>query len=143
MAPRMVENFLKLCRGLKDGRGYQGSRLFYSNADKYIGGGDYENNDGTASRSAFKEREFMADRTPLKNEKGTIRMRGKGEEGAKGECRVGSLFHIWLADAPDKNFRLSLVFGKIVEGLDQLIEVSRIRRTEMKKPVTIVKSGTY
>ena len=111
--------------------------MYYSKAEKYIGGGDYENHDGTASRSAFKEREFMADRTALKNEKGAIRMRG--EDGVKGECKVGSLFHIWLGDAPGKNFRLSLVFGKVVEGLEGLIEVSRMK----KKRVTIVKSGTY
>ena len=145
MAPKMVENFVKLCQGLQDGRGYEGSRLFYANADKYIGGGDYENNDGTASRSAFKEREFMADRTALKNEKGAIRMRGV--DGVKGECKVGSLFHIWLGDLPDnKNYSFSLVFGKVVEGLDELIETSRIPKTKtfsFTKTVTIVKCGTY
>ena len=143
MAPRMVENFLKLCRGLKDGRGYEGSRLFYAKEDKFIGGGDYENNNGSASRSAFKEREFMADRTPLKNEKGALRMRGV--DGVKGECKVGSLFHIWLGEVPGKNYSLSLVFGKVVEGLDELIEVSRIEKTKnnfLKKTVTIVKCGT-
>ena len=144
MAPRMVENFVKLCRGLKDGRGYEGSRLFNSKTDIYVGGGDYENNDGSGSRSAFKDREFMADRTPLKNEKGAIRMRGV--DGFKGECKVGSLFHIWLGDVTDKNFRMSLVFGKVVEGLDELIEVSRIVKTKnfsTKKTVTIVKCGSY
>merc|ERR1719370_1563151 len=28
LAPTMVNNFLKLCRGLKDGRGYKGSQIF-------------------------------------------------------------------------------------------------------------------
>ena len=144
MSPRMVENFVKLCRGLKDGRGYEGSRLFYSKTDTYIGGGDYDNNNGSGSRSAFKEKEFMADRSPLKNEKGAIRMRGV--DGVKGECKVGSLFHIWLGDVTGKDFRMSLVFGKVVEGLDELIEVSRMEKTKnffMKKMVTIVKCGSY
>ena len=146
MAPRMVENFLKLCRGLKDGRGYEGSRLFYAKADQYVGGGDYENNNGSASRSAFKDRQFMADRTPLKNEKGAIRMRGVEGGGVKGECKVGSLFHIWLGEVPGKNYSLSLVFGKVVEGLEELIEVSRMEKNKnncVKKTVTIVKCGSY
>ena len=144
LAPKMVENFVKLCRGLKDGRGYEGSTLYYSKAEKYIGGGDYENHDGTASRSAFNYREFKADRTALKNEKGAIRMRGG--DGVKGECKVGSLFHIWLDDVPgNKNYSLSLVFGKVVEGLDELIETSKLPKTKaftFVKTVTIVKSGT-
>ena len=140
MAPKMVENFVKLCRGLKDGRGYEGSRLYNTKVDQYVGGGDYENNDGSASCSAFKDREFMADRTPLKNEPGAIRMRGG--EGFKGECKVGSLFLIWLGDVPAKNYKMSLVFGKVVEGLEDLIGVSRMNFYR-KKMVTIVKSGTF
>ena len=72
-----------------------------------------------------------------------IRMRGV--DGVKGECKVGSLFHIWLGDLPDnKNYSFSLVFGKVVEGLDELIEASRIPKTfSFTKTVTIVKCGTY
>ena len=142
MAPKMVDNFIKLCRGLKDGRGYRGSRIFSVKANKYVVGGDFENNDGTGSHGAGKERYFIADQTSMKDQKGTIRMKGVDGNGQK--CKVGSQFMIWVGDVEDRNYKISLVFGKVVEGLEELTEVSRIARDNwvMKKTVTVVESGT-
>ena len=34
---------------------------------------------------------------------------------------------IWVGDLEYKEYRYTLVFGKIVEGFDELLEVSRIK----------------
>ena len=78
LAPTMVDNFLRLCRGLKDGRGYKGSQvkrqqqsvlptmfifgqIFRCLPDERVEGGDFEKNDGTGGHSAFAERDFLAE----------------------------------------------------------------------------------
>ena len=66
MAPKMVKNFVELCKGLEDGRGYQGSRIFRAKANDHILGGDFENDDGTGGRSAYDEKYFLAEQCPLK-----------------------------------------------------------------------------
>ena len=66
MAPKMVKNFVELCKGLDDGRGYQGSRIFRAKANDHILGGDFENDDGTGGRSAYDEKYFLAEQCPLK-----------------------------------------------------------------------------
>ena len=68
MAPKMVKNFIELCKGLDDGRGYQGSKIFRAKANDHILGGDFENDDGTGGRSAFDEKYFLAEQCPLKVE---------------------------------------------------------------------------
>ena len=57
----MVENFLKLCKGLPDGRGYQGSKLFRAKPNDHVLGGDFENNDGTGGASAYDEKYLIAE----------------------------------------------------------------------------------
>ena len=42
-------------------------------------------------------------------------------------CKIGSQFMIWVGDLEYKEYRYTLVFGKIVEGFDELLEVSRIK----------------
>ena len=66
MAPKMVKNFIELCKGLDDGRGYQGSKIFRAKANDHILGGDFENDDGTGGRSAYDEKYFLAEQCPLK-----------------------------------------------------------------------------
>ena len=69
MAPKMVKNFIELCKGLEDGRGYQGSKIFRAKANDHILGGDFENDDGTGGRSAYEEKYFLAEQCPLKVER--------------------------------------------------------------------------
>jgi len=64
LAPRMVENFLRLCTGL-GGRSYVGSKIYRSLPDEKVEGGDIEHNDGTGGHSAFLERHIVADQVPL------------------------------------------------------------------------------
>jgi len=148
MAPKMVENFLKLCKGLPDGRGYKGSKIFRAKMNDHILGGDIENDDGTGGHSAYEEKYFLAEQCPLKDHKGAIRMKGL-ERTMDGRCRIGSQFMIWVGDLDYKEYRFTLVFGKVVEGFDQLREVSRIKAVQksptswvLRQAVNIVDSGT-
>lgn len=147
MAPRMVDNFTSLCKGLPDGRGYKGSKIFRAKADDHILGGDFENDDGTGGHSAYDEKYFLAEQCPLKDHKGAIRMKGL-ERTADGRCRIGSQFMIWVGDLEYKEYKFTLVFGKVVEGFDKLLEVSRIKAVQksptswvLRQTVTIVDAG--
>jgi len=148
MAPQMVENFVKLSEGLPDGRGYKGSKIFKAKPDDHVCGGDFDNNDGTGGHSAFSEKLVMAEQCPLSDHKGAIRMRGQ-ERQMDGRCKIGSQFMIWLGDIEYKEYKFTLVFGKVVEGFKQLLEVSRIKGVQksseswiLKQSVVIVDSGT-
>ena len=147
MAPQMVDNFVKLCKGLPDGRGYKGSKIFKAKPDDHIYGGDFDNNDGTGGHSAFEEKLVLAEQCPLRDHKGAIRMRGQDRQ-MDGRCKIGSQFMIWLGDIEYKEYRFTLVFGKVVEGFKQLLEVSRIKGVQksseswvLKQCVKIVDSG--
>jgi len=147
MAPKMVDNFIKLCKGLPDGRGYEGSKIFRAKADDHILGGDFDNDDGTGGHSAYDDKYFLAEQCPLKDKKGAIRMKGL-ERTIDGRCRVGSQFMIWVGDLEYKEYRFTLVFGQVVEGLGLLQEVSRIKAVQksptswvLRKQVNIIDSG--
>ena len=105
MAPKMADNFIKLCKGLPDGRGYQGSRIFRAKSNDHVLGGDFENDDGTGGHSAYEEKYFLAEQCPLKDCKGAIRMKGL-ERTIDGRCRVGSQFMIWVGDLEYKASRI-------------------------------------
>ena len=66
-----------------------------------------------------------------------------------GRCKFGSQFMIWVGDLDYKEYRFTLVFGKVVEGFKQLVEVSRIKAMQrspnswiLKQTVRIVESGS-
>lgn len=146
MAPKMVDNFIKLCQGTADGKGYKGSKIFRAKPNDHILGGDFENDDGTGGHSAYADRNFLAEQCPLKDHKGAIRMKGLGI--ANGQCKIDSKFMIWVGDLEYKEYRFTLVFGKIVEGFDQLLEVSRIKSVQnsptswiLKQSVNVIDSG--
>ncbi|XP_045129605.1 uncharacterized protein LOC123515170 [Portunus trituberculatus] len=114
-APKMCENFIALCTG-RSGYGYKGTHFFKS-GEGFLAGGDVENDDGTGGYSAFEKRTFEADLCPLKDEVGMVRFKGIGTSD-KGRGMVGSQFMIWCGDRDFKKFSYSLVFGKVVDGLD-------------------------
>ena len=114
-APKMCENFLGLCLG-KPGYGYKGTH-FFKNGDGFLAGGDVEYDDGSGGYSIFGKKKFEADLCPLKDEVGMIRFKGNGtSEGGRG--MVGSQFMVWYAEREFKKFSYSLVFGRVVDGLD-------------------------
>lgn len=114
-APKMCENFIALCTG-RSGYGYKGTHFFKS-GEGFLAGGDVENDDGTGGYSAFEKRTFEADLCPLKDEVSMVRFKGIGTSD-KGRGMVGSQFMIWCGDRDFKKFSYSLVFGKVVDGLD-------------------------
>ena len=54
---------------------------------------------------------------------------------------------IWVADLEDKVYKYSLVFGAVVDGLEELVEVSRIGSRQvgavswLNREVTIIDCG--
>lgn len=114
-APRMCDNFIALCTG-RSGYGYKGTHFFKS-GEGFLAGGDVENDDGTGGYSAFEKRTFEADLCPLKDEVGMVRFKGIGTSD-NGRGMVGSQFMIWCGDRDFKKFSYSLVFGKVVDGLE-------------------------
>jgi len=147
MAPKMCENFLKLCKGMPDGRGYLGSKLFRAKPLDHVLGGDFENNDGTGGSSAFADKYLLAEQCPLKDHKGAIRMKGL-ERTLDGRCKIGSQFMIWVGDLEYKEYRYTLVFGRIVEGFDELVEISKIKAYQksttswvLRQNVVIIECG--
>lgn len=147
MAPKMTQNFIKLCEGLPDGGGYKGSKIFRAKANDHVLGGDFEFNNGSGGYSAFPEKYFMAEQCPLKDHKGAIRMKGL-ERTVDGRCKIGSQFMIWVGDLEYKEYKYTLVFGEVVEGFEQLQELSRIKAVQntssswiLRKTCTIVDSG--
>jgi len=115
-APRMCENFMGLCNGTDDGLGYKNTH-FFKNGDGFLAGGDVEYDDGTGGYSIFDNKKFEADLCPLKDEVGMIRFKGNGTSDA-GRGMVGSQFMIWYAEREFKKFAFSLVFGRVVDGMD-------------------------
>ena len=76
-----------------------------------------------------------------------LRMKGM-ERTADGRCKVSSQFMVWVADMDNHVFKHSIVFGEVIEGLEELAEVSRIRsrmgvsmRWELQKEVTVIDCG--
>ncbi|XP_018016248.1 uncharacterized protein LOC108672993 isoform X2 [Hyalella azteca] len=114
-APKMCENFLGLCTN-KPGYGYKGTH-FFKNGDGFLAGGDVENDDGTGGYSIFNCAKFEADLCPLKDEVGMIRFKGNGTS-ENGRGMVGSQFMVWCAEREFKKFSFSLVFGRVVDGMD-------------------------
>ena len=62
--------------------------------------------------------------------------------------RIGSQFMIWVADMEDKDFKYSLVFGAVGDGLEELREISMIGSQQrgpvswvMNSHVTIIDCG--
>jgi len=123
-APFMSENFIKLTMG-KRGFGYKGSKFFRCKPDDHVVMGDFEKNDGSGGRSAYTSRYFLAEQCPLKDHKGAVRMRGM-ERTLEGRCKVGSQFMVWVGDIHYKEYRYTLVFGEVTQGLKHLQEISRI-----------------
>lgn len=122
-APKMCENFLGLCTS-KPGYGYKGCHFFKS-GDGILAGGDVENDDGTGGYSIYDAKPFEADLCPLKDEVGMVRFKGAGTSDT-GRGMVGSQFMIWCTDREFKKFAFSLVFGKVIDGLEVAKKASSV-----------------
>lgn len=123
-APKMCDNFIGLCTGTEEGLGYKGTH-FFKNGDGFLAGGDVEYDDGTGGYSIFDNKKFEADLCPLKDEVGMIRFKGNGTSDA-GRGMVGSQFMIWYAEREFKKFAFSLVFGRVVDGMDVIKKAAEV-----------------
>ena len=121
MAPKMCDNFIGLCQG-RSGYGYKGTHFFKS-GDGFVVGGDVENDDGTGGYSVYNRSKFEADLCPLKDGVGMVRFKGVGTSD-NGRGMVGSQFMIWFTERDFKKFSFSLVFGRVVDGLKIVQDIS-------------------
>ena len=135
-APKMCENFVGLCTG-KPGFGYKNTHFFKS-GEGFLAGGDVENDDGTGGHSVFETRKFEADLCPLKDDVGMIRFKGTGTSD-NGRGMIGSQFMIWYAEREFKKFSFSLVFGRVVDGLDVVKRIASLNLS--KTAVKVVECG--
>ena len=58
MAPKLCENFQKLCTG-ESGYGYKGSEIFRCLPGWWIQGGDFDTNDGEGGRAAISDDQLI------------------------------------------------------------------------------------
>ena len=135
-APKMCENFLGLCTG-KGGYGYKGTH-FFKNGEGFLAGGDVEHDNGSGGYSIFGREKFEADLCPLKDDVGMIRFKGNGTS-ENGRGMVGSQFMVWYAEREFKKFSYSLVFGRVVDGLDVVKKAADINLA--KSDVTVEDCG--
>ncbi len=70
------------------------------------------------------------------------------ERTSEGRCRVGSQFMVWVGDIDYKEYKYTLVFGEVTQGLQHLQEVSRVGMVYtssdtwvLKEEVVIVNCG--
>merc|ERR1712141_631770 len=113
-----------LCTG-KLGFGYKGSKVIRCKGDdpnhqKLLSQAFY-NTDASFSN----ENCFLAEQCSLKDHKGAVRMRGL-DRSLDGRCKVGSQFMIWVGDIEYKEYKYTLVFGEVTQGLKFIQEISRI-----------------
>lgn len=129
MARSLCVNFMKLC----DSGLYNGSNFHHAIPGDQIHGGYIDRNGGRAANinPGSANRFFTPELSPLKDQYATIRMRGMESSYSTGvvNCQVGSQFFVWLSETRQYMERdNTLVFGRIVEGISVLDQISRLHR---------------
>ncbi|XP_059484199.1 uncharacterized protein LOC132201767 isoform X2 [Neocloeon triangulifer] len=117
-APIMARNFIELCTGVH-GFGYKCTDLWQVPDNDHVVGGHLREGEKI---SIYNRKEFHGDSSPLHDGVGMLRMRGHGTS-SKGEAVVASQFMIWMKPKVFKNYARTLVFGKVVKGMDVLRQV--------------------
>jgi len=138
VAPKMCANFVALCTG-EEGYGYKGCKIFKAITDSHIIGGDFEYNNGSGGHSIYNNKGlFIAESCGLRDEEGTVRMKGMGTDERTGGGLVGSQFHIWVKDKDFKTYTRTLVIGRIIEGLDLCRLISNFRTSPNERGTYII-----
>jgi cyclophilin family peptidyl-prolyl cis-trans isomerase len=143
LAPKTAENFRCLCTGEKStgvNKLYYGGFRFYKLIKGYIlEGGDIENNNGTGGKSIYLGK-FTPEITHIEHSEvgllSTVDNEPKGSD---------SKFFILLSSAQGLD-TTHTVFGRIIKGLDLLMEVNNIEVDEKNKPkesIIIESCGMY
>ncbi|XP_071957472.1 uncharacterized protein [Antedon mediterranea] len=125
--PKTVKNFVSLAeKGGKEG--YKGSQFHRVVKDFMIQGGDFLTDDGTGSTSIYGKY-FDDENFNLKHyEAGWIAMANIGPD------TNGHQFYIITKPTDWLNGR-NVVFGKVIEGLDVVNEISSLKTNDKGKPL--------
>ena len=140
IVPLTAKNFIAMAKGTEINKkivGYKETTFFRVIAGFMLQGGDFERNDGTGGYSIYGK-SFQDENFELTHdEAGVVSMANSGKD------TNGSQFFITVAATTWLNGK-HVVFGKVLKGLDIIINISKTETDSKDKPlkqVKIVASG--
>ena len=119
-APLTVDNFIKLAE-----KRFYDSTVFHRVIDGFMIQGGDPNGDGTGGPGYSIKDEFSKD---LKHDAGVLSMANAGPNTG------GSQFFITVASTPWLDYHHS-VFGKVTEGMDVVMKISKVKTGTNDKPL--------
>jgi len=126
VVPHTIQNFYELATH-ENGFGYKGSIFHRVIGGFMMQGGDFVNGNGTGSKSIYGDRFADENFTIKHTERGLLSMANAGPN------TNGCQFFILFQAAPWLDGRHT-VFGKVLDGMDVLDKVERIKTDFRDKP---------